>query len=135
MSLIKKGFGLSYEVQEMELIKVGGSGKMDSGFEYPASVKIRTSNLLSEYDEELGDVDKEELLEFKIPCESNSQAGEVNRLFRDLKASGVIVPFNGGLPRKYQNSEYSSVTVTDDVKEMIEKFKKLKAPQKQDKQA
>lgn len=128
MSLTEKGFDVAYEVHKMGLIKVGSSGKMDNGFEYPASVKLRTMNMFSEYDEELGEVDKEELLEFKIPCESNTQAGELNRLFRDLKANGVIFPLNGGLPRKFQNSEYSSVTVTDDATKLLESFKKLKAP-------
>lgn len=132
MSLTEKGFDVSYEVQKMGLIKVGSSGKMDNGFEYPASVKVRTMNLFSEYDEELGEVDKEELLEFKIPCESNAQAGEMNRLFRDLKANGIVFPLNGGLPRKYQNSEYASVTVTDDAVKILETFKKFKAPKKQD---
>jgi hypothetical protein len=126
MSIKEKGFDVSYEVQKMGLIKVGGSGKMDNGFEYTASLKVRTSNLLSEYDDELGDVDKEELIEFKIPCESNVQAGELNRLFRDLKHHGVVIPFNGGLPRKYQNTEYSTVTVTDKVEDIFAKFKDMK---------
>lgn len=130
MSLTEKGFNVAYEVHKMGLIKVGGSGKMDNGFEYSASVKLRTMNMFSEYDEELGEVDKEELLEFKIPCESNTQAGELNRMFRDIKAHGIIFPLSGGLPRKYQNSEYSSVTVTDEAAHILESFKKLK-PTKQ----
>jgi len=43
MSLIKKGFDVSYEVQEIGLIKVSGSGKMDNGFEYRLDFKnVRT---------------------------------------------------------------------------------------------
>jgi hypothetical protein len=125
--LIEKGFDVAYEVQKIGLIKVGGNGKMDNGFEYPASVKVRTQNLLREHDEDLGEVDKEELLEFKIPCDSNTQAGELNRVLRDIKHNGIVIPFNGGLPKKYQNTEYSTVTVTDNAKDILEKFRNMKA--------
>ena len=109
----------------MGLIKVGGSGEMDNGFKYSASVKIRASNLFQELDEELGLVDKEELIEFKIVCDSNAEASEINKLFRALKQNGVVVQFDGGLPRKYQNSEYAQVNVLQNATTLIKKYHDL----------
>ena len=125
MEILKKGFTINYDIQEMGLIKVGGSGELDNGFKYSASVKIRVSNLFQEEDEELGLVDKEELLEFKIVCDSNVQAGEINKLFRNLKQHGVIVHFDGGLPKKYANSEYSQVTVLNSATDLMKKYHDL----------
>ena len=125
MEILKKGFTINYDVQEMGLIKVGGSGEMDNGFKYSASVKIRASNLFQELDEELGLVDKEELIEFKIVCDSNAEASEINKLFRALKQNGVVVQFDGGLPRKYQNSEYAQVNVLQNATTLIKKYHDL----------
>jgi len=128
MEILKKGFTINYDVQEMGLIKVGGSGELENGFKYPASVKVRCSNLFQEEDEELGLVDKEDLIEFKIVCESNVQAGEINKLFRTLKTNGVIVSFDGGLPKKYANSEYSQVTVLSSAIDLMKKYHDLMKP-------
>jgi len=128
MEILKKGFTINYDVQEMGLIKVGGSGELENGFKYPASVKVRCSNLFQEEDEELGLVDKEDLIEFKIVCESNIQAGEINKLFRTLKTNGVIVSFDGGLPKKYANSEYSQVTVLSSAIDLMKKYHDLMKP-------
>lgn len=128
MEILKKGFTINYDIQEMGLIKVGGSGEMDNGFKYPASVKIRCSNLFQEEDEELGLIDKEDLIEFKIICDSNAQAGEINKLFRSLKANGVIVQFDGSIPKKYQNSEYSQVTVLSSSTQLMQKYHDLMKP-------
>lgn len=128
MEILRKGFTINYDVQEMGLIKVGGSGELESGFKYPASVKIRCSNLFQDEDEELGLVDKEDLIEFKIVCESNVQAGEINTLFRNLKANGVIVTFDGSLPKKYSNSEYSQVTVLQTATQLMQKYHSVMKP-------
>lgn len=125
MEILKKGFTINYDVQQMELIKVGGSGQLENGFKYSATVKIRVSNLFQDEDEELGLVDKEELIEFKIICDSNVQAGEMNKLFRNLKANGVVVHFDGGLPKKYPNSEYAQVTVLNTATSLMQKYHDL----------
>lgn len=123
MEIIEKGFVVNYETQKMGLIKVGGAGDYE-GRPYTASLKIRCSNLTRESDEELGEVDKEELVEFRIPCETNSEAGELNKLFRNLKSSGVVVNFSGTLPMKSNNSEFLKVTVLDSSKNLMQKYHK-----------
>lgn len=123
MEIVEKGFVVNYEIQKMGLIKVGGSGEYQ-GRAYSASLKIRCSNLTRENDNELGEIDKEELVEFKIPCDSNTEAGELNKLFRSLKLSGVIINFNGVLPMKNDNSEFLKVTVLDSPKNLMQKYHK-----------
>lgn len=126
MALVEKGYGLTYEAHRMGLIKVGKAGTLENGNAYKASVKVKCTNLNNEYDEELGDVEREDIIEFKIPCESNVQAGELNRLLRVVKASGVVIPLNGDLPRRYEGNPVATVTVTDSAKDLIEKFKNIK---------
>lgn len=125
MEILKKGFTVNYDVQEMGLIKPGGSGVMENGRPYTASVKIKTSNIIQDEDEELGLVDKEELIEFKVVCESNAEATEMNKLFRTLKENGVVVHFDGALPKKYQNSEYLQVTVLNTATSLMQKYHDL----------
>ena len=122
MEFIKKGFTLNYELAEMSTVTPGGAGTMDNGQPYPASLKIRTSNIIQDEDEELGLVDREELLLFKIPCESNVQAAELNKLFRALKNNGLVVNLDAGLPRKYQNSDYLQVTVINSPIDLMKKY-------------
>jgi len=123
MEIIEKGFIVNYEVQNMGLLKAGGSGEFD-GRPYNASLKIRCSNLVRDIDDILGEVDKEELIEFRIICDNNEEAGELNKLFRALKANGVIVNFSGGLPIKSNNSDFMKVTVLSNAKSLIQKYHK-----------
>lgn len=123
MEIIEKGFVVNYDVNKMGLIKVGGSGEYQ-GRPYSASLKIRCSNLTRETNDELGEVDKEELIEFKIPCDSNSEAGELNKLFRSLKSNGIVFSLSGTLPIKSDNSEFLKVTVLNTAQSLIQKYHK-----------
>jgi hypothetical protein len=126
MEILKRGFIVKYDVLEMGLIKPGGSGVIEStGYAYKASLKIKTSNIIQEENEELGLVDKEELIEFKIPCESNVEATELNKMFRILKANGVVVSFDGALPKYSDKSEYLQVTVLSSGTDLMKKYHDL----------
>ena len=123
MEIIEKGFVVNYEVQKMGLIKAGGAGNYE-GNTYSASIKIRSSNLIRDIKEEFGEVDKEELVEFRIPCESNAQVAELNKMFRILKDNGVVIHFDGNLPNKNENSEFLKVTVLNTPQQLMEKYHK-----------
>lgn len=126
MEILKRGFIVKYDVLEMGLIKPGGQGVIEStGYAYKASLKIKTSNIIQEENEELGLVDKEELIEFKIPCESNVEATELNKMFRVLKANGVVVSFDGALPKYSDKSEYLQVTVLSSGTDLMKKYHDL----------
>lgn len=123
MEIIKKGFALKYEILDINMIKVTKAGK-NSNFEWNDSLTIRTSNVFQVEDEELGFVDKEEIVEFKFPCESLTQISELNLLFRSLKKAGVVIQVDGFLPRKTENNPILQVTVTDTPLELMQKYNK-----------
>ncbi len=123
MEIIKKGFALKYEILDINMIKVTKAGK-NSNFEWNDSLTIRTSNVFQVEDEELGFVDKEEIVEFKFPCESLTQISELNLLFRSLKKAGIVIQVEGFLPRRIENNPILQVTVIDTPLELIQKYSK-----------
>ena len=123
MEIIKKGFALKYEILDINMIKVTKAGK-NSNFEWNDSLTIRTSNVFQVEDEELGFVDKEEIVEFKFPCESLTQISELNLLFRSLKKAGIVIQVEGFLPRRIENNPILQVTAIDTPLELIQKYSK-----------
>lgn len=123
MEIIKKGFTLKYEILDMNMIKVTRKGS-NKDFDWNDSITIRTSNVLQNEDEELGFIDKEEIIEFKFPCENLTQVSELNLLFRTLKKAGVVIQVDGFLPRKIENNPILQVTVTDTPLELMQKYHK-----------
>lgn len=105
------------------MIKVTKAGK-NSNFEWNDSLTIRTSNVFQVEDDELGFVDKEEIVEFKFPCESLTQISELNLLFRSLKKAGIVIQVEGFLPRRIENNPILQVTVIDTPLELMQKYNK-----------
>lgn len=123
MEFIKQGFKLNYSLNEMSVIKPGKNGVIkETGYAYGASLKIKTQNLIQFIDHELGEIDKEELLEFKILCDTDADAIELNKLFRVLKNNGVVVSLDGSLPKYRDNSDYLEVTVYQTPLQLMQKY-------------
>ena len=127
MEVIEKGFVVKYEVFQVGFIKPGGAGEF-AGRPYTQSLKFRASNLFRDEHEEFGLTDKEELVEFRIPCESNVQVAELNKLFRNLKDNGVVINLDGNLPNKNENSEFLKVTVLNTPQQLMEKYHSVMKP-------
>lgn len=127
MQILKEGFTVKYDVLELGLIKPGGKGDYN-GNPYKASLKIKTSNIIQDENEEMGLVDKEELVEFIIRCDENKTASELGKMFRELKSNGVVVEFKGSLPKYSDNSEYLKVTVFDTPENLMKKYHDLMKP-------
>jgi hypothetical protein len=123
MEIIKKGFTLKYEILDMNMIKVTKKGS-NKDFDWNDSITIRTSNVFQDEDEELGFIDKEEIIEFKFPCENLTQVSELNLLFRTLKKAGIVIQVDGFLPRKIENNPILQVTVTDTPLELMQRYHK-----------
>lgn len=129
MEYIKQGFKLNYSLNEMSAIKPGAAGVIkETGYEYAASLKIKSHNIVQIATDELGLIDKEELLEFKIICQSNVEAAELNKLFRGLKNNGVIVELSGTLPKYRDNSDYLEVIVAHTPTQLMQKYHDLMVP-------
>lgn len=127
MEYVKRGFMVNYDVTELGLIKPGGHGEYN-GTPYKASLKIKAQNIIQKEHEEMGLVDSEELIEFVIRCETNIQSTELGKMFRLLKQNGVIVHFNGSLPKYSENSEYLKVDVVDSPTDLMKKYHDLMMP-------
>ncbi len=76
--LVETGFEMNYKVLNIRSIKVTPSGEMN-GNKYGASVKVKTVNVSQEDDEKYGLVEKETIIEFKIPCDDD-QLRDFNNL-------------------------------------------------------
>ena len=120
-NLVKKGFTVTYELVDFSSIKVTKKGSNEK-ISWGESLTCRASNVMEVEDEEVGLVDKEEILEFKFPCESLSEVAELNLLLRTLKNNGVFLTVNGYLPRKYENNPIQQVTVIDTPQDLFKKY-------------
>jgi hypothetical protein len=128
MEIIKQGFNINYSLNQMPIIKPGGHGVIEStGFQYKASLKIKCQNIVQIVDDVLGEIDKEELIEFKIPCDTDTQAIELNKLFRVLHTNGVVVQVNGSLPKYKDKSDYLEVLVLHTPQQLMQKYHDIMA--------
>ncbi len=120
-NLVKKGFSVTYELIDFSSIKITKKGSNDK-ISWGESLTCRASNVMEVEDEEVGLVDKEEILEFKFPCQSLTQVAELNLLLRTLKNNGVFLTINGFLPRKYENNPIQQVMVIDTPEDLFRKY-------------
>jgi hypothetical protein len=125
MSVISQGFRISFEILQPTRIKPGGAGQMENGQQYSASVKFLGRNVEERMNKDVGLQEVEETIEFIIPCVSNDEAALVSeslRKLRDLKSPFYIF---GGIPKKYQNSEFPFVKSTDNGTEFLKKVESI----------
>lgn len=127
MSVISQGFTTQYAINKVGTIKPGGSGSMN-GNAYNASVKFRSQNIVEREDKQVGLKEVETNIEFKIPCESDSQASLVSEAVRKLREAGVTFTISGDLPITYQNGQkmdVATVTSFDNGTEFLKKFESI----------
>ena len=119
--LIETGFKMNYEVLHIRSIKVTPSGDMN-GNKYGASVKVKTVNVSQEDDEKYGLIEKETIMEFKIPCEDD-QLRDFNLFLRSMQKSNVPLKFTGTAPRDSGKDSFT-VTSNETATEIMAKNKK-----------
>ena len=103
--LVETGFKTEYTVAKMRSIKVTPSGDMN-GNKYGASVKVKSINVSQEDDEKYGLVEKETIVEFKIPCEDN-ELKDFNLYLRSLQKDNKAFVITGTLPRDAGKDSYT----------------------------
>ena len=95
--LIEAGFQLKYQIDTFRSIKVTPSGDMN-GTKYGASVKIKAVNVTQEEDEKYGLVEKEAIIEFRIPS-PDADLRNFNVFLRDLQKKKTPLELFGTIPR------------------------------------
>ena len=121
MTFTEQQYILTYKVNTFNSIKITKKGKNDN-FSWGDSLTVRCTNILTVADEELGLIDKEEIMDFKFECENTQQVSELNLILRSLKSNGVVLDFNGSLPRRFENNPILTVLITDKIDFIIQKY-------------
>lgn len=109
--VISQGFRTMYEIIEVGTIKPGGSGTMNNGNPYSASVKFRSRNVVERMDKRVGLQEVETAIEFKIPCESEDQASVVSEAIRKLRNDKSPFYVSGDLPVTHQDGQKRDVAL------------------------
>ncbi len=119
--LLEVGFKTEYAVDVMRSIKPSQSGDYQ-GRKYGASVKIKSVNVVQEEDETLGLIEKETIVEFKIPCDDN-QLRKFNNFLRALQKEHKPLVLSGSLPRDAGKDSYT-VTSYENADEIMARMNK-----------
>lgn len=123
--VISQGFRTMYEILEVGTIKPGGSGTMNNGNAYSASVKFRSRNVVERMDKRVGLQEVETAIEFKIPCESEDQAALVSEAIRKLRSDKKPYYISGDLPVTHQDGQKKDVALVTSFDNGTEFLKKI----------
>lgn len=119
--LIETGFLTEYTVAKIRSIKVTPSGDMN-GNKYGASVKLKAVNVSQEDDEKYGLVEKESIMEFKIPCD-DKDLRNFNVFLRGLQKENKALVLSASLPRDAGKDSFT-VTSYETAVEIMSRMKK-----------
>lgn len=115
-NVIQEGFTVNYQLGRGFTVKSVGAGAYE-GRTYTASLKIGARNIFERLNIKTNVNDEiVEDISFKIPCNSDEEAGDLLDTFRAIRSSGEIVTLEGNLPN--QNNE---VLVLNDIKDFFNK--------------
>ena len=111
--IIQKQFSLNYEVTGgiCRITKAGSMVADGQTVNYGNSVRVVTTNIIE------GDIDpdtgvastKQEILNFKILCQTPQEAGQIANTLKPLLAKGEPIYFNGGLPSRKKDGSLEVV--------------------------
>jgi len=98
MQVISEGFTMKIEVNKIESIKPSQGGTFN-GNSYGPSANFRTTTSYQDEDQELGVIEKEEILDIKVRCTTTQEAVAICELLRKHRSEGSPVYVNGTIPR------------------------------------
>ena len=107
METTNLGFTVAYKVDQITAIKPSPSGEYQ-GRNYEASVKFRSTNLVTKDDPELGLIDVETHIEFSIPC-ADRDLRKLNLYLRNLSKEHKSITIYGGIASRNDNKSIYSV--------------------------
>ncbi len=117
--LLENGFSISYEIKRIRSIKVVPSGDFN-GNKYTGSIQFTTWNLEQIEDDELGIIDKETNLIFRIPCE-DKDLKKFNLFLREKIKNGEVLNIFAGIPRPTGKDTYQ-VGSFETAEEIMKRF-------------
>ena len=120
--VIEKGYEVNYTIENIRSVKPQRGGEVE-GNKYGASLKFKSINIEEVEDDDLGLVDKEVILEFKIPCEEKDLK-VVNNVFRELQKSKMKFNINGSLPRQSGKDTYTATSYENGM-EIVARLKNI----------
>lgn len=98
MNMIKQGFVIKNEVLSIGYIKPGGSGVLENGKSYKASVKFNAVNISEElFEGTIREVSQE--IEYKVSCDSNEESATVTDFLRNARTKNIPIYINSSIPR------------------------------------
>jgi len=103
--LVETGFTTQYTVSKIRSIKVTESGDMN-GMKYSSSVKLKCINVEQTEDKDLGLIEKEFIIEFKVPCDDRNLK-KFNLYLRELQKANSPLVLHGTLPRDAGKDTYT----------------------------
>jgi len=117
--VIEKGYEVGYSIKVIRSIKVTPAGDYN-GKKYTSSLKIKTVNIVQVDDEEYGLVEREQIMEFKIPTD-DSKLRIFNQFLRDMQKSNTPLDLIGLLPNQAGKDTYT-VTSLEDASEIMARY-------------
>jgi len=94
MQVISEGFIVKYEIHKIDAIKPSAGGSFN-GSAYSPSANFRTTTSYQVQDPELGVIEKEEILDIKVRCETTKEAVQICEVLRKHRAEKQPVYING----------------------------------------
>ncbi len=117
--VIEKGYEVGYSIKVIRSIKVTPAGDFN-GQKYASSVKIKTVNIVQEDDEKYGLVEREQIMEFKIPTD-DTKLRTFNQFLRDMQKSNTPLDLIGSMPNQAGKDTYT-VTSYEDASEIMARY-------------
>jgi len=105
---IETGFVPTYEVKNIRSIKAVTSGEYQ-GNKYDASVQFKSVNLEQVEDPDMGLIEKETIVIFKVPCEDRN-IKKFNLYLRSLQKNKKSLIIYGSLPRDAGKDTYQVIS-------------------------
>lgn len=113
-NVVQEGFVVKYELSKNFTVKSVGAGSYE-GRNYSASLKLSARNIFERLNAKTNVFDEiVEDISFKIPAETDEQAGDLLDIFRAVRSNGEVITLEGNLPN--QNGE---VLVLNELKDFL----------------
>ncbi len=111
------GFRVSYTINQITSIKPTASGDFN-GVKYDASVKFRSTNIVTVEDVDYGLKDVETNIEFSIPCDDRDLRA-LNNYLRTLSKEHKQIVIHGSIPSRNDSKSIYSVKSLQSGKEIM----------------